>query len=190
VLGVDVNDFGVRNANRLSTEAGLPDRVQFQRCDVSKPLPFENETFDAVFSNDVICHIPNRLALLRELHRAIKPAGKLLFSDALVIGGTISHQEIGTRSSIGYYIFSPRGENERLLVEAGFSLLRATDTTANAAAISARWREARDGSKDQLIAIEGESNFKGVQQFLSCVHQLTSEHRLLRYVYLAQKSSA
>src|SRR4051794_14524382 len=86
VLGVDVNDFGVRNANRLSTEAGLPDRVQFQRCDVSKPLPFENETFDAVFSNDVICHIPNRLALLRELHRAIKPAGKLLFSDALVIG--------------------------------------------------------------------------------------------------------
>jgi SAM-dependent methyltransferase len=190
VLGVDLNELGVENANRLSAEAGVADRARFQTCDVSKPLPFEDASFDAAFSNDVICHIPGRLQLLRELCRVLKRGGKLLFSDALVIGGTISHQEIAARSSIGYYLFSPPGENERLLVEAGFSVLSATDTTANAAAISARWREARDNSKDQLIAIEGESNFQGLQQFLSCVHKLTSERRLLRYLYVAQKPPA
>jgi SAM-dependent methyltransferase len=190
ILGVDVNEFGVSNANGLSTEAGLADRAQFQACDVSKPLPFENAGFDAAFSNDVICHIPGRASLLRELFRVLKPAAKLLFSDALVIGGTISHEEIAARSSIGYYLFSPPGENERLLLDAGFSALSATDTTANAAAISARWRGARSNNKDQLIAIEGESNFQGLQNFLACVHKLTSERRLLRYVYLAERPPA
>jgi SAM-dependent methyltransferase len=190
ILGVDVNEFGVENANRLSAEAGVSDRARFQTCDVSKPLPFEDASFDAAFSNDVICHIPGRLEMLRELFRVLKPGGNLLFSDALVIGGTISHQEIAARSSIGYYIFSPPGENERLLVDTGFSVLSATDNTANAAAISLRWREARANSADQLITIEGESNFKGLQQFLSCVHELTSERRLLRYVYVAQKARA
>jgi len=189
VVGVDVNEFGVENANRLSAEAGLADRARFQTCDVSKPLPFEDASFDAAFSNDVICHIPGRLELLRELCRVLKPGGKLLFSDALIIGGTISHQDIAARSSIGYYIFSPPGENERLLVEAGFSVTNTTDTTINAAAISARWREARANNADELIAIEGESNFLGLQQFLLCVHELTNERRLLRFVYVAQKPS-
>src|SRR3954454_23311155 len=166
VLGLDLNEFAVENANRLATEAGISARARFQTCDVSKPLLFESASFDAAFSNDVICHIPNRPALLRELHRVLKPGGKLLFSDALIIGGTISHEEIAARSSIGYYIFSPPGENERLLLDTGFSVLSATDTTANAAAISARWREARTNNNDQLVAIEGESNFQGLQNFL------------------------
>ena len=94
----------------------------------------------------------------------------------------------GTRSSIGYYLFSPPGENERQLTVAGFSVLYAKDTTANAAEISTRWRQGRENSKAELIALEGETNFEGLQQFLRCVQALTSERRLLRYLYLAQKS--
>jgi hypothetical protein len=37
------------------------------------------------------------------------------------------------------------------------------------------------------MAIEGKANFEGLQQFLSTVHALTSEGRLRRYVYVAQK---
>ena len=190
LIGVDVNEFGVQNANRLSAEAGVSDRARFQTCDVSRPLPFENASFDAAFSNDVICHIQGRLSLLRELFRVLRPGARLLFSDALVIGGTISHEEIAARSSIGYYIFSPPGENERLLKEAGFSVLSATDTTSNAADIASRWREHRDQNRVRLVEIESEANFNGLQNFLSCVHKLTNERRLLRFVYLAEKLSA
>ena len=190
LLGVDVNEFGVENANRLSAEAGVSDRARFQTCDVSKPLPLEDASFDAAFSNDVICHIPGRLSLLRELVRVLKPGARLLFSDALVIGGTISHEEIAARSSIGYYIFSPPGENERLLKEAGFCVLSATDTTSNAADIASRWRENRDQNQVRLVQIEGAANFNGLQNFLSCVHKLTNERRLLRFVYLAERLSA
>ena len=186
LLGVDVNEFAIGNANRLGKESPAT-RARFEVCDVSQPLPFADSVFSAIFSNDVICHIPQRPSLFRELHRVLRPGGKLLFSDALVIGGTISHDEIAARSSIGYYLFSPLGENERLLAKAGLSVLAARDTTANAVAISSRWHAARDQHREKLIAIEGETNFEGLQRFLSCVHQLTSERRLLRFLYLAQK---
>jgi SAM-dependent methyltransferase len=187
VLGVDINEPGVANANSLAREQGLAERVRFEKCDASQPLRFGNSSFDAVFSNDVLCHIPGRDKLLRELDRVLKPGRRLLFSDALVIGGVISHQEIGARSSIGYFLFSPPGENERLLQEAGFLVVEVRDTTESSRLISKRWREARAKRSEALIGIEGQTNFDGLQQFLATVNALTSERRLLRKLYIAQK---
>jgi SAM-dependent methyltransferase len=187
IVGVDINDAGIRNANTLALARHLADRVSFEQCDISKPLPFPDATFDAAFANDVLCHIPERAELLEEIFRVLKPSALLLFSDALIIGGAVSHQEIATRSSIGYYIFTPPGYNERLIEDAGFHLLAATDTTENAAAIAQRWHDARDERREALVSIEGNTNFDGLQQFLLCVSTLCRERRLLRYLYTAQK---
>ncbi|MGC1294323.1 MAG: methyltransferase domain-containing protein, partial [Alloacidobacterium sp.] len=159
----------------------------FEQCDVSKKLHFPDASFDAAFANDAMCHIPGRLVVLQELFRVLQPLGRFLFSDALVIGGEISHHEIATRSSIGYYIFTPPEHNERLIRKAGFRLIKVSDTTENAARVSKRWLDARDERRDALIAVEGNANFDGVQKFLSCVYTLSSERRLLRYLYSAQK---
>jgi hypothetical protein len=70
---------------------------------------------------------------------------------------------------------------------AGFRHIRATDTTDRAARIAKEWHRAREKRKEELVAAEGSANFEGLQQFLSCVHTLTSEKRLLRYLYLATK---
>lgn len=187
VVGVDINSAGIETANRLAADRNVSTQVHFEICDVSKPLPFADAQFDAVFSNDVLCHIPGREALLRELFRVLANGGRFLFSDALVIGGLISQEEIETRSSIGYFVFSPPGKNEELIEQAGFRLESANDTTKNAASIAKRRFDARQQRREGLIAIEGETNFEGVQRFLSAVHTLTNEKRLLRFVYLAQK---
>ena len=187
LTGVDVNEFGIKNANELARERKLSDRAEFKLIDASKPLPFEPNWFDVVFSNDVMCHVPERQNVLREWHRILKPGGKMLFTDALVVTGIVSHEEIANRSSIGLYFYLPPGENERMIKEAGFESISVEDLTPAAAEISKRWHDARENHRDAMVTIEGEENFIGLQEFLWCVHSLTLEKRLSRYMYLAHK---
>lgn len=187
VVGVDTNGPGIRRASQLAVARNMALQARFEICDAAKKFPFSDSTFDAAFANDVLCHLPGRQGVLREIVRVLKPGGRMLFSDALVIGGPISQEEIAARSSIGFYIFSPPGENERIIRQAGLRLERAWDTSEHAALIAKRWRDAREKRKEALLAIEGAASFEGVQRFLSTVYTLTSERRLLRYVYLAEK---
>jgi cyclopropane fatty-acyl-phospholipid synthase-like methyltransferase len=187
VTGIDVNAHGIRNGQQSAGAAQLQQRVRFIEHNAATPLPFSEESFDAIYSNDAFCHIPNRLGLLRECRRVLKPGSLMLFSDALVISGVLSNEELAARSSIGYYLFVPPGENERLIREAGLTLQDARDTTPQAALLSVRWRDARARRKDALAKVEGEANFEGLQKFLDCVHTLTSEHRLSRFIYIAAR---
>ena len=186
IIGLDINEPGVRNANQLALARGLASQVHFEQCDASKRLAFDDNTFDAVFSNDVLCHLPRRAEVLLEIFRVLKPGGRMLFSDALVIGGMVSNEEIATRSSIGFYVYSPPGENERLITHAGFRHISVKDTTESATWIAKQWYRAREKRKGNGAA-EGATNFEGLQRFLSSVHVLTGERRLLRYLYVAGK---
>ena len=98
VVGLDINAEGVRNAKALAEKDKLGARVKFEQCDVSQRLPVEDNAFDAIYSNDVLCHVPRRSQVLSDLRRVLKPGGQLLFSDALIIGGLLSHEEIATEA--------------------------------------------------------------------------------------------
>src|SRR5262249_2096114 len=116
------------------------------------------------------------------------PGGRMVFTDAMIVTGLVSREELVTRSSIGWYLFVPPGENERLIRGAGFELLSSEDVTAAAEVIAQLWRAAREQHRDELVAREGEANFSGLQRFLACVHRLSAERRLSRYCYLAEKA--
>lgn len=49
-------------------------------CDLNKPLPFENETFDTILMSDVLEHIRYPEALMQEIARILKKDGKLLMN--------------------------------------------------------------------------------------------------------------
>lgn len=187
ITGLDINPNAIASATELADNSLVRDIARFEQCDVSNELHFANASFDAAFANDALCHIPNRARVLQELLRVLRPGGRLLFSDALVIGGLISHVELAIRSSIGPYFFSPPGENERLLASTGFSLLSVTDTTEDAAEIAERWHDARERRRERLVALEGLDRYEGLQKFLACVHEVSSQGRLLRKVYLTEK---
>jgi len=187
VVGFEINEAGVETANALANDEGVSDSVKFEQHDASQELPYDEKSFDAVLSTDVLCHVPQRKQVLTNTHGLLKDGGRFVFSDALVIAGVVSNKEIETRSSVGMYFFSPPRVNEQLIEESGFKLIEARDTTENSALLSKRWHDAREKRKDALIECEGEETFQGVQRFLNCVHTLTSERRLLRFLYICEK---
>ena len=187
LTGVDINEHGVRNANALADARGVADRATFRAVDASRALPFPDDSFDAVVSNDAICHIRDRATVLRDWFRVLRRGGRMLFTDALVITGVMSNEELATRSSIGFYVFIPPAENERLVREAGFEVLAVDDVTENAAIVAHRWHDARERQREVLVAREGQTNFDGLQRFLACVHTVSAERRLSRFAYLASK---
>ena len=190
VTGIDASESGVATATRRAADLNLAHRVDFQLADANARLPFEDDTFDAVVCIDSMNHLPNRSGVLREWWRVLRSGGRALFTDPVLITGPVTNDELAVRSSVGLFLFVPRGFNERLVEESGLSLIKQEDVTENAAVISGRWHAARQSRRDALLSIEGEERYEGLQQFFAVVHSLTTEKRLSRIVYLVEKSES
>lgn len=187
-VGVDVNPHGIEAARERARRESVSTLVSFEVMDAAKRLPFPDASFDAVLCNDAINHLPDRPAVLRDWHRLLRPGGRLVFTDPIVVTGQLTGDEMRMRSSIGYFLFTPAGHNERLLEEAGFALLATEDETEAVATIAQRWRNARESRRERLVPTEGEDGFGGLQRFLGVAQLLASEHRLSRFMYLAERT--
>ncbi len=187
VTGIDANESGVATASALASNSDVADRLHFQVADATARLPFDDNSFDALICIDSMNHFPDRLAVWKEWCRVLRPGRRALFTDPVVITGPVTNDELALRSSIGLFLFVPPGVNERFIDQAGFKLVRQEDVTANATLTSGRWRDARARRKDELLQMEGEERFEGLQKFFGAVHQLTAERRLSRIAYLVEK---
>lgn len=184
VCAIDSNEYAVATAAGTSLAS---DGVTFMRADANDPLPFGDEEFDAVVCIDSMNHFPNRLGVLQEWHRVLRPGGRAVFTDPVVVTGLVTNHQIAARSSIGTFVFAPRDVNEHLIEFSGLRLLLQQDVTSNAALVSGRWLQAREHRESELMSIEGGQQFEGLQAFFSTVHRLTSERRLSRIAYLVEK---
>jgi SAM-dependent methyltransferase len=188
VQGMDIQDAAIAAANQQAREAQLDARVRFQQGDAGQPLPFAAESFDVVLCIDAINHLPQRQRVLSEWQRVLKPGGRLLFTDPAIITGLVSNEDVAVRSSNGYFLFTPLGENERLLAAAGFEVLRQEDSTEDVASLAQRRHDARAAHREALLALEGEESFEAMQRFLTVAAALAGEQRLSRMVFLARKA--
>jgi SAM-dependent methyltransferase len=191
VTGVDLHDEGVGAANAAAAAQELADRARFLRVDARERLPFDDGSFDALLSIDSINHIYERERLLRDWHRVLRPGGRLLFTDPIVVTGMVRREEMVLRSGgMGEFVFAPPGLDEALLRAAGFAGLHVVDRTSNMASVSRAWRAARARHESQLDEIEGREANARHQEFLGVVERLASERRLSRLAYLARKPAA
>lgn len=63
----------------FSRDAALPDNVEFRQATVP-PLPYEDERFDCVISFQVIEHIKDDFRFVSEIHRVLRPNGRLILT--------------------------------------------------------------------------------------------------------------
>jgi SAM-dependent methyltransferase len=187
VTGVDRNEHGVAAANEQAQQQDLARLARFVAADASQTLPFGAGTFTAVTCIDAMNHLLGRLQVLNDWHRLLVPGGRILFTDPVVITGLISTREVALRSAAGDSLFAAPGEDERLIAEAGFTLIGREDATANIAAVSGRWYAARAAHRACLAEIEGETEFETMQEGMAAVHLLATEGRLSRIVFVGEK---
>jgi len=189
VVGLDLHPQGVETGVGLAAERGVSDRVRFVEGDASDRLPFDDATFDAVICIDAIHHLPDRGAALAECHRVLRPGGRILYTDPIMVTGMLTNDEIRVRSSVGFFQFTPPGVNERLLDQAGFDVVRAEPASDNMRDIAYRWRQTRAELHDELVRLEGRATFDAQQQFFQTTSALAGEGRLSRYAFHAVKRS-
>ena len=82
VVGVDVQQEFVDLATERALATGLGDRISYRAIEPG-PLPFEDASFDVVFSKDAIIHVQEKEALYAEAFRVLRTGGRLLVGDWL-----------------------------------------------------------------------------------------------------------
>jgi ubiquinone/menaquinone biosynthesis C-methylase UbiE len=80
------------------------DGTRCEKLNFMSKLPYEDQTFDIIYSIEVIEHLTNPVEFLKEIFRILKPGGRLIFStpNILNINSRISYVTSGF-----YKLFGP-----------------------------------------------------------------------------------
>lgn len=84
VIGVDMTHEMIEKA-RVNAEKLNVSNAEFRQGEIEK-LPVPDSSVDVVISNCVINLSPNKSAVFKEIHRTLKPGGRIIISDILRSG--------------------------------------------------------------------------------------------------------
>ncbi len=83
VIGIDLTAAMLERARANLARLGWP-QVSFKEGD-AEALPFPDSEFDVVISNGVFNLATNKAKALEEAHRVLKPGGRLMLADMILV---------------------------------------------------------------------------------------------------------
>lgn len=132
VAGIDIEDVQFANAREQAQREGLP--VEFRKASVYE-LPFQDRSFDAIFSHALLEHLSDPGVALAEMHRVLKPGGLIGMRAGDLGGLLIDAASQGPAHALEAYIEKQKSDSKdpnvgrklgRLLRKAGFTVQKMT----------------------------------------------------------------
>jgi len=84
VTGIDLSNEYIDVAQRLTKLLNMQERVTFHACSALE-LPFDDSSFDGIWSLQMNMNVEDKLAWLKETYRVLKPGGRAVLYE--VCGG-------------------------------------------------------------------------------------------------------
>jgi sarcosine/dimethylglycine N-methyltransferase len=154
VSGVDLTPKFVEAATAVTSRVGLTDKVDF-RVGSALALPFPDASFDCAWSQNVAMNIDDRPRYYAEMHRVLRPGGRLAIQDVAMGNGKELQFPVmwADRSEISF-LRTP-DETRAMLEAAGFRVVQWIDNTevALAEAEAERARIASNPSGPPILGI-------------------------------------
>ena len=116
--------------------------------------------------------------------------GALPLTDAGVVTGAVSNEELRLRSLHGYTQFVPAGWNEQLLEATGFHLIEVEDRTASVVRNANGRLAAMRNHSEELEKFSGVASLQVQSAYLATVAELAARRAVSRIMYLAEKRPA
>lgn len=142
ILGIDPQEKLIKRAlNDLERyQKNLKGRVFFQRMRNPNDLKeFPDNSFDIIFSKEALLHVPLEVkeSYFAEVHRVLKPGGKIVLMDWMRSGPTFSEntQKMMEMDGIVFQLLTPL-EYQQILEKSGFEKIQHIDTTHKHALLS------------------------------------------------------
>jgi SAM-dependent methyltransferase len=133
-VGIDMSQEMIDLARRnVAKRIGGPpvENVEFHLSTIDK-LPLADNSVDCVISNCVINLAPDKAAVMREVHRVLRPGGRLAVSDIALKKALPTEVADNLPAYIGCIAGAiPIGEYQQLLWDAGLAAVEVIDTGAD-----------------------------------------------------------
>lgn len=185
-VGVELSAAALEAGRTRVAAHRFTELIELRQVDLNQPLPFADASFAAAVSFDVIPHLADREATFREVARVLISGGRFLFTDATVVTGAISGEQLALRGFHGFTQFASHEFNQRTLEQTGFKLLETEDRTASVVQNASGRLRARLAHREELVQVEGVEKFARWQRYLETAARLATSKSLSRVMYLAE----
>ncbi len=133
--GITLSPIQASRAKERAVEAGMDSRVRFQVANALK-MPFEDNTFDLVWSLESGEHMPEKAKFVAECYRVLKPGGKMILAtwchrETNSLAGDLTPSEVAHLKEIYRVYCLPYvislSEYRAIASESGFKDLKSDD---------------------------------------------------------------
>lgn len=161
VVGIDVEPQLIDRGKRNVANTGLEEQIDLKLVEPGG-LPFEDNSFDVVFSKDSLIHIENKSEFYKEILRILKPNGVLAASDWLKGQDAESLPDFNRWRGMAHlsFVMQTASEAEAVLEGQGFKNVSSRDRHDWYTNTAKQDAERLEGPlKEDFIKICGEKTF-------------------------------